>query len=166
MENENKATTRKPNRRDIQRRIDREAVEVTARQVGYAWAHSLLRGVELNVLPERYRALPLDIWEDILRYVGTDRSEHVSENRERDNYALCFAADVSSKFDANGAGIVLNRKSGQAYNILLVYDARYARDERTADKALRIARLELQDNNFAIDTSGFLVDEESVAFLT
>ena len=164
MENEVNTKPRKPNRRDIQRKIDRDAVEVTSRQVAYAWGHSLLREVGVTLLDNRYRALPVGIWEDLLRYVGPDQTEYVSESRDRDNFALCFAAEVSAKFDVNGAGILIDRDDDHALNTVLVYDDRYSQDARTADKALRIGTLERHGNTFVIETGGFVTDIQGVAF--
>lgn len=165
MSNETSSKPRKPNRRDVQRKIDKDAVEVSSRQVAYAWGHSLLREIGLTLLDARYRALPIDVWEDLLRYVGTDRADHVSESRERDNHAICFAAEVSDKFDVNGTGIVIDRRDDpKAYNVLLVYDGRYTQDPRTADKALRLATIERQGDTFVIEPSAFGLDRQGVAF--
>ena len=112
-----------------------------------------LQGLPID---ETYWAVPIDTWQLILDYNGTDKRQYVKDIFDCDNFAILFAGTVADKFSINGAGIVIDFSGMHAYSCILVVDE---------NGQLAFATIEPQNDRFIINPAGAYDAEYGVIIL-
>ena len=136
---------KKPKYWDVWRAVRDTKQQFTNAEVQAALGKSHLSKLGGLPLDETYWGVPLETWQLILAYNGTDKKRYVKDTFDCDNFAILFAGSVADKFSINGAGIVIDYSGGHAYSALLV---------ATETGELAFATVEPQNDEFVIKTEG------------
>jgi len=104
----------------VRRAVKNSVRTISDRKLSEAWAHSELRNLQLYCLNSKFRALPRDVWEQVIAHNGVDRSRYRSEHFECNNFAMCLAGDVSQRWEVNGAGIVIDNCDDGDLDLVIV----------------------------------------------
>lgn len=67
-------------------------------------------------------SLPMDVWQEILKWSDIDRIRYVRDQRTCSNFALGLAGQVAMRCGVDGCGAVVDFSGGHAYCCLLVQD--------------------------------------------
>lgn len=73
-------------------------------------------------LDSRFRALPRDVWEQILAYNLVNLEHYKSEHFDYDKFAVGLAGDVSQRWDISVIDVVIDTSARHAYNCVLADD--------------------------------------------
>lgn len=109
--------------------------------------------IQLQFLDADFTALPLKVWERIIKFTNVERAKYISSKRDCDNFAIAFAGQCSLKFAVNGAGIVVDISGKHAYNCILI---------KEKDQPLEVKLLEPQNDGFVQLKSNLSANESYV----
>lgn len=105
---------------NIQNSVNQNAVIFSAADITTAFNNSELSHLQLVTWDTRYRALPHNIWQNILDICGTSVKQYQTDFYDCDDFAITFAGYVCSNFAVNTAGIVVDATGEHCYNSLVV----------------------------------------------
>ena len=107
---------------DVRRAVRKSVRTVFSVRLRLVHKSSSLKNLSLWALDSRFRALPQDVWEQILAYNLIKLEHYKSEHFDCDNFAVCLAGDVAQRWDINGIGVVIDVSAYHAYNCVLADD--------------------------------------------
>lgn len=105
---------------DILDRVSKESVSVGYKDVITAVQKVFPATIQLQFLDAEFTALPLQVWQKIIKFTNVNNVKYISSKRDCDNFAIGFAGQCSLRFGVNGAGIVVDISGKHAYNCILV----------------------------------------------
>ena len=95
---------------------------ITADQVQAAWSSGPLSHLQLIKMDEKFQALTMDAWNEILSESDTKTIQYQENFQDCDNFAVIFAAYVMRSLSTNSTAMVFDSGGKHAFNAILVTD--------------------------------------------
>ena len=123
----------------LKQAVEANAKTFTVCEVGEAFSRSNLKQLGFRPLDREMRALPRQIWDEILHFSQVDTLEYVPEIADCDDFARIFVGEVLKNFRIS-AGLVLDLSGRHAYVAILVIE----------NEELNVVTIEPQNDAWAV----------------
>ena len=95
---------------------------INADQLQSAWSSGPLSHLQLIRMDEKFQALTMDAWNEILSESDTKTIQYQEDFQDCDNFAIIFAAYVMRSLATNSTAMVFDTGGKHAFNAILITD--------------------------------------------
>lgn len=95
---------------------------INSDQVQTVWSSGPLSHLQLLRLDQKFQALTMDAWNEILKESDTKTIQYQEDFQDCDNFAIIFAASVMRSLATNSTAIVFDSGGKHAFNAILITD--------------------------------------------
>ena len=97
-------------------------------QKGTTWVQQVIDGMNLDIvrlpLDQTYYLTNQSNFLNIVAWDWVDTLEYVKEKHDCENFAFLFKSHIDTYFQLNQVGLVIDYKSGHAYNLVIYPDGK------------------------------------------
>lgn len=142
---------RKYYKSSLKKRFTKEHRIVSPPALVEAFRFSTLHRLNLTMIDQRYKAVPIGLFEDMMVRSTVDKIKYTQDTRDCDDFAVILKGELARDYMFNGCGIVMDTSGGHAYNAILTYDK---------NGRLKFLPFEPQNDKFIYDIKGMYLAEQ------